>query len=118
MINRKITIARKNNIIIKQSDDDRFFLTYNNSEIVFSFAGFQQLLNQLDIINKKNIETKDFDLKIYTGAYTGAYLVTISSEDTNDLVELLSEVAAKRRQTCKTYSRNFLLQNLFNNRLN
>lgn len=114
MINRKITIARKNNIIIKQSDDDRFFLTYNNSEIVFSFAGFQQLLNQLDIINKKNIETKDFDLK----TYTGAYLVTISSEDTNDLVELLSEVAAKRRQTCKTYSKNFLLQNLFNNRLN
>lgn len=114
MINRRITIARKNNFVIKQSDDEKFFLIYNNSEIIFSSNAFQHLINQLNVIREKKEQVSNFTLKIITNSFS----VKISTEDIDDFIQLLSEVASGNSHTCRKCNRKYLLTNLFKNRLN
>lgn len=85
-INRRITIARKNKTILNEADNGKFFLHYDNIEIVFNRGAFLNFLIEMDGWQERKKKEILLDLNIITNRT----IVRIKEEDINDFLEVVS----------------------------
>lgn len=83
-IDRRITIAKKKSIL-KQADNGKFYLQYDNTEIVFNRGAFLNFLIEIDGWHERKMKESQLELTIATNRA----LVKIKEKDTNDFLEVI-----------------------------
>lgn len=113
-IDRRITLARKNNTILNQADIGKIFLHYDNIEIVFNRGAFLNFLIEIDGWQERKKKEILLDLNIITNRT----VVKIKSEDVEDFNSVLSEVSFEVVPILKLCKEILCSNEIFRNQLN